>query len=232
MKNIWSLHIILFLFLVVSCNNDDDATPKTPSAAALIFPLENSECTEGVISPSNNNQSTITFEWNVAEHADSYQLLVKNLNTNNTQTFASNTNTLEVTLSRGTPYAWYVISLNNNSQETAESEEWKFYNAGQGVETYPPFPADLLEPSSGSTVYASNSSVSFTWSGSDIEGDIANYEIFIGNNNPPSTSVQSNITEEEFTHTAFEIGIYYWQIKTIDDNGNSSLSEVSQFKVE
>ncbi|MCM5661791.1 hypothetical protein [Galbibacter mesophilus] len=232
MKNTVYPFLIFLMMTIASCSSDDNDTPaRNPAPAILIFPLENSECTEGVVSPTNENESTITFEWNQASDTDSYQLLVTNLNTNNTQTFASNTNSLDVTLTRGAPYEWFVISLANNSQETANSEEWKFYNADDGVESYPPFPADLLEPSSGNTLYSSGS-ITFEWKGSDIEGDISSYEISIGENNPPSSNIISGITEESYTHSALGAGIYYWQVKTIDENGNSSLSEISQFRVE
>ncbi|MCF8715510.1 hypothetical protein JM658_11800 [Joostella atrarenae] len=222
----------LLLFLSCGGDSDEPEEPKSPSAATLIFPLENSECTEGVISSPDADISVVTFEWNPSNNTDSYQLTIKDLETTRTQTFDTQSAFQEVTLSRGTPYSWYVASVNSTTLESVVSETWKFYNADEGAISYPPFPADLIEPTPGSTLYSSNTTISFIWEAADIDNDIVGYNVFMGSNNPPTTSIADNTSEETLTYATPSTGVYYWLVKTTDSNGNISTSEISQFKVE
>ena len=232
-KYLYSIVCILFFANCGGGGDDGPAPlPQPPTAAELVFPLENSECTEGVITASNLSTSTITFEWELAENTDSYELTVTNLNTNNSETFTSLSGFQEVTLNRGVPYSWYITSKNSETLESAKSAIWKFYNAGEGATNYPPFPADLLEPTSGYTVYSTNSSISFLWKASDIDNDILSYSLFLGTNNPPDNSIATNISEQNFIYATPAVGTYYWLIKTEDANGNISTSQVSEFKIE
>ncbi|MCX2681115.1 hypothetical protein OOZ15_14275 [Galbibacter sp. EGI 63066] len=224
--------ISLFIFIVGCSRNDDNPPPGPPEAAILIFPEQNSECTTGIVSTTDPNKSTITFEWSEAKNADSYRITIRNLETNATQTYTANTTTQEAVLDRATPYAWQITSLKTTMIETTDSEEWKFYNAGEGSTSYAPFPADLIFPTSGGTIYAS-STVEFSWEASDVDNDISDYELLLDTANPPTSSIASGITDQSYTHTSLSAGnIYYWQVLTTDEQGNVSTSEVSQFKVE
>ena len=172
------------ILLLVSCGGGD-STPEPPppvvvtppSAAALIFPDNNTECNEGTV--LNVNQSSVTFRWTDAENADTYELNLRNLSNNNTAKTNANINSAAITLLRGTPYEWFVVSRANGTTVTATSPSWKFYNQGPGVENYAPFPAEVVSPSRGATVPASGT-ITLEWVGSDVDDDLADFELFFG----------------------------------------------------
>lgn len=98
----------IFCLFLFNCggNSDDDVDPnpdntvETPTAATLSFPDENSECTEG--SSLTSTESTILFNWNDAQNVTSYQLSVKNLETQTTTNYTSSVSEKSVTILRGT----------------------------------------------------------------------------------------------------------------------------------
>ncbi|WP_273567186.1 hypothetical protein [Maribacter halichondriae] len=196
-------------------------------AATLVFPENNTECNEGKI--INDTQSEVTFRWNEAEFANKYEVVLINLNTDVETTVESNTNSADIIIERGIAYKWHVLSLSDISDATAMSEEWKFYNAGAGAVNYAPFPADIVAPENGSTL--TGSTVNLEWSGSDIDNDIVDFEVFFGSENPPTESL-SSVTENSITATISSGNIYYWIVKTTDEADNTSTSDVFHFSVE
>jgi hypothetical protein len=235
-KNTGYLLITVFLF---SCGGDsgggDDvnSTPDpdpivAPSATTLVFPDDDSECTEGEI--ISDTQSRVLFQWNASQNTDSYQVNLKNLNTNSVALTNSNTNEAEITLLRGVPYEWFVVSRANGTTQTASSPVWRFYNAGPGISSFAPFPAEAIAPTRGATIPAT-ASVALQWFATDIDEDISTYNLYFGTENPPE------LLEEGLTDTSFEVVVasgltYFWQIETVDSAGNRSLSELFNFQVE
>lgn len=224
-------YILFSTFMVTSCGGGgEDITPAPevtpPSASVLIFPEDNTECNEGTV--ISDTQSTVTFRWNVALDTDSYTVNVKNLNTNSITSQNTTNNQADITILRGVPYSWSVVSRANGTSRTATSQTWKFYNAGLPVESYIPFPAEVIRPQPGADVDASSGTVTLVWVGADIDNDIQNYTIFFGTENPPTqintvanTSLEVNVTAGT---------VYYWSILTRDSEGNTSNSEVWQFR--
>ncbi|WP_421823792.1 hypothetical protein [Flagellimonas oceanensis] len=215
------------LVLLVSCGGDD-GPPPAPEGAELIFPEENSECTTGV--EINQNSTQITFQWRASNHTESYRLSVLNLETNVTQTINTASTSASVTVSKGTPYAWSVTSLNTTSDQVASSQTWLFYNAGSQT-TYAPFPAQLVSPLSGSTVQRDIANeVLLEWSGGDVDNDIDTFEVFLSDTNPPTASIGETSNME--MPVSVESGtVYYWRVVTTDLEGNTSISGVFDFKV-
>ncbi|NAS31349.1 hypothetical protein GTQ40_10230 [Flavobacteriaceae bacterium R38] len=222
--------------MTIACSgggSDDGAPPPTnvdsPTASTLIFPENNTECNEGVI--LSDTESAVVFRWNASDNTDSYQVSLRDLNSGNTRTLSSITNELEITILRGNPYAWSVTSRSNVSTQTAQSEEWKFYNAGIPVENFAPFPADLIHPEMGSSIdLPSGNQITLDWDGNDIDDDIQSYEILFGTENPP-TDVEGTASDSDLTVNISSGEVYYWRVITIDSQGNSSTSEVFQFRV-
>ena len=169
--------VILSIFvLLYSCGKGDDA-PPVPEGANLIFPNENSECTTGV--SVNNTLSQVTFEWSASANTDTYTLSVVNLETNIPQTISTAATSASLSIEKGTPFSWSVTSRNSNTDQIATSDTWLFYNAGSQT-NYAPFPAQVVNPVSGSTVQKSLSNeVTLEWSGSDVEDDIESFEFMI-----------------------------------------------------
>nr|WP_299342469.1 hypothetical protein [Allomuricauda sp.] len=219
---------ITFLGLLSSCGGGDDS-PAAPGAAQLVFPLQNSECTTG--ESLSEELSQVTFEWGASSNTESYLLSAVNLNTNSAQTITTTSTSASLSINKGTPYSWTVTSINPNSGQTV-SEVWLFYNAGSQT-TYPPFPAQLVRPVSGSTVQKSVSNeVILEWIGADVENDIVSYEVFFSDQNPPLTS-EANLDglTRELAVSVQSNTIYYWRVVTTDGEGNRSDSGVFEFRV-
>jgi hypothetical protein len=215
------------LLTAFGCSKND--TPNSPEAVVLLYPLENSECTTG----ENINQTTriVTFEWEASKYTDSYELTVENLSTNSSQVVSTSETSVELPVEKGVPFSWSVISENTDVEITATSEIWKFYNAGAQT-SYAPFPAEILYPSSGESVFKdTNNEVTLIWEGADVDSDIDGYEVYFSNSNPPTVLVETtNDTTEELGVAVSSGTIYYWQIKTLDLEGNSSTSGVYSFR--
>ena len=227
----------LTLFLLAACggNSSGEDTPPplvvaAPSATTLVFPEDNTECNEGVISETDETKSAVTFQWNASENTDTYEVNLRNINTNTTTKTNSSSEDATITIDRGTPYEWFVISKANGTNETASSAKAKFYNQGPGIENYAPFPAEAVNPARGSTI-PSATSVNLQWATSDIDDDIVGYAVFFGTETDPTTEIGS--TEESNLDAAIASGeTYYWRVVTTDSQNNTSTSEIFEFGVE
>ncbi len=225
---------IVFLFLLMSCGGGDDSgstpipmTVEDPKATTLVFPENNTECNEGVV--INDNSSRVTFRWNASDDTDSYEVNIRNLNTDATSKVPSTAAEAEITIERGVPYEWFVISKANGTQVTASSSKFKFYNQGPGIDNYAPFPAEAVAPIRGATI-ANTTTVSLEWKGSDIDNDIVAFKVLFGTNTKPSNAIGTT-AEETLDATVGSGLIYYWKVITTDSQGNSSSSEIFEFKV-
>lgn len=220
---------IAIFFIGISCSNDD-GPPAPPQGVNLLFPLESSECTTGV--SINEELSQVTFEWMSAKNTDSYTLNVVNLNTNTPQAITTASTSIALSIEKGAPFSWSVVSTNNDSDVTATSDNWLFYNAGS-QSTFPPFPAQLLEPNSGETVIKNSfDEVVLKWSGADVEDDTLQFEVFFSEQNPPVDILVSTNGPLQETNVAVTSGaIYYWKVITTDSEGNRSDSGVFDFRV-
>lgn len=215
-------------FLVTACGDSGgEGSGGNPSAANLIAPVNNSECTTGV--PVSATQSKVTFEWNPATGADSYFVYVKNLETQSAvqQYNAGNAVTLEVTLQKGVPYSWYVSARKEGGTST-NSATWKFYNAGDGIANYAPFPAEAVFPGMSATVQGPV--LTLEWDADDLDNDIQEYKVYMDTNANPTT-LKATVTQSQLAGVNVNGNTtYYWKVITTDAEGNSSTSPVFQFK--
>ncbi len=230
--------MLIFVLSILSCGGSDDRgegpgepdrgeTGNAPTSAVLIFPLKDEECNAGKI--ISNLESTVVFEWNPSSFTTKYTLLLTNLNTQATQTFETTNTELEIALLLGTPYSWKVTSSSDTTTSTAESEEWKLFNAGSGVENYVPFPAELVSPPMGLTI-TDPTAIDLLWKGSDVDGDIDEYEVYLDNNNPPVTLLNT-VTKSEIKNVSIQANKrYYWQVVTKDLHNNFTKSSVFEFR--
>ncbi|WP_242157268.1 hypothetical protein [Aestuariivivens sediminis] len=227
---------IIGSFMVCICgfncsSGGSDPDPKTeepPGAANLIFPGNNSECTEG--SNVSSTESTITFDWYDANNTSSYQLFIKNLKTQSIENYNTSTSQISVTLLRGTPYSWYVISKNVTTQ-TAQSNTWKFYNAGDPESSYAPFPAELVAPLLYAKLSTGTTSVLLDWNAEDVDNDIKEFDLYFDVTTPPNTRITTT-SDSNFSVSVSGGNTYYWRIITKDNQNNSSESQIFQFSVE
>lgn len=213
----------------VGGNDDPDPVPA-PTSATLVFPEDDTECNTGVVDPNNENFSTVTFEWNASQNTDSYTVTVTNLNTLSSMLANSNNTEAEITIERGVPYEWFVTSRAQGTSETAVSGAFRFYNEGPGIENYAPFPAEAINPARGANI-AATGTITLEWSASDVDDDIVEYEVFFGTDADPQTSLGTT-AESNFPDVAIAAGTtYYWRVVTTDSQGNTSTSEVFEFRV-
>lgn len=225
------LTAIIIIGTLTSCSggkdNLDDNPLGIPSMATLVFPDNNLECTEGIV--INDAQSTVTFQWQIASNTSSYEVNLRNLETNSSATTTSTTNEASITLERGVPYEWFVVSRSDGADATAKSDTWRFYNQGPGFASYAPFPASVVSPTSGQTVNAA-SSINLEWQGSDVDNDLIEFEVLFGTNNNLTTTLGST-SQSAISATISSGQTYYWRVISKDAAGNTSQSEVFDFKV-
>jgi len=221
--------ILALALLIVSCSGDD-GPPPPPVGAQLVFPERNSECTTGT--DVANGLSHVTFQWSASRNTDRYTLSVVNLDTNVPQTISTVTTSASLSIAKGTPFSWTVISRNNKSDQLASSETWLFYNAGNQT-SYAPFPAQVRNPVPGSTVQKDLSGqILLKWEGMDVDGDIDSFEVYFSQEDPPTESLGTTQADTMEFAVAVESGsIYYWKVITTDGQGNRSDSGVFDFRV-
>ena len=79
--------------------------------------------------------------------------------------------------------------------------------------------------------YKNITSVKLEWNGLDIDNDIISYDVYFDTTNP-TTTLLSNTTDNTMDVTVEAGNIYYWRVVTNDSIGNTSESEVFEFKIE
>jgi hypothetical protein len=221
---------LLIIVITASCNNDDELTTidsvNPPTAANLIFPANNTECNEGVI--VSDTETDVMFKWDKATNAGSYVLTITNLNSGTVREIKTVSNEFLIRVLRSTPYSWVVKSKISSSNETVDSETWKFYNAGLPKTSHPPFPAEAISPRIGISV--GQGTITLQWQATDIDKDIVSYKILMDNSSAPTTEV-GNSNVNSLNVTVNSGAVYYWKVITTDAAGNASFSQVFQFKV-
>ncbi|WP_379087347.1 hypothetical protein [Pedobacter sp. UC225_65] len=220
------LFICLLCLVVIGC----EKTPKVidpPTKAVLALPNNNETCISGtIISPT---LSSISFKWTASQNAESYVLTIKNLESGSIITQTTTTTEIPVTLSRNTPYSWSVTAKSSRTSTTAQSEVWKFYNAGEALSFYTPFPAEMASPTMGQRITPTAGKITLQWVGSDVDNDIVNYDIYLGTNANP-TLLKSNQVDHALADVAVNAGTtYYWKVITRDSKGNTSDSGIHIF---
>jgi hypothetical protein len=229
-KGISLLCVIAFLSGCGGKGNNPAPVLK-PVSAVLGAPAQNAVCTTGTI--ISTTQSSIAFTWTAASNTNSYNLIIENLLTQDSTVQNTSQTQIAVTLLRNTPYAWYVVSKSTQTTATAQSAVWKFYNSGAGVVSYAPFPAEIVSPTLGQTVSASQGTVNLTWTGSDVlANSIANYDVYFGTTITPPI-LKSSISDSFLNSVPVTSNTtYYWKVITKDFLGNTSDSGVYQFSVD
>ena len=226
MKRFLTVIIILSL---AACGKKGPKPESTPGPALLTSPLKDQPCTTGTV--VSTTESTVKFEWSTPLNADSYNLIIKNLLTQQEINQAVTTNSASATLLRNTPYAWYVTSKSKKTSVTTNSDTWKFYNAGAGIVTYAPFPAEITAPAFGQVLSPSNGKVTLTWKGSSTSNNIIGYDVYFGPSSNPDM-FRNHITDMFVNDvTVGKNTTYYWRVVTIDANGNVSDSGLNNFYV-
>ena len=232
------LYILSFVFIVSCSAEDDDSgtttppvtqqpapapTPQVPSPgkSSLSAPENNEVCYEG--EEVDDSNSEVTFSWDASSDTDSYDLVITNQETSQSQTESGITSTSKaVTLATDVSYSWKVVSKANDTSDTTESDTWQFYLAGDGQENYAPFPATILSPTSGAALDANNGSIRLSWEGNDPdEGDSLTYTIYLDEVDGLQDPIEEDSSETELEVSVESGTTYYWRVKTSDGKSSS-----------
>jgi len=221
--------LTLLLFIVTSaCGLDQDLvdTLIVSEDVTLVFPENVSECTEGTI--VSETQSEVVFQWTDNVLNKNYEVNLTNLISNTTEVFPTDSTALAITLDRGIPYSWFIADAASGN---ARSDVWTFYNAGPGIESFIPFPAEAIAPVTATTI-ETTSSVNLIWNAVDLDDDSIAYDIYFGADENPAL-LQESVTDSFINDVPVSSGeTYYWKITTKDFIGNESYSELFRFQVE
>ena len=234
--------MILGVTLITACGSDsgggETPTPTptptpiaAPGKASLTLPENNKPCETGEVSGAT---ASVIFTWSSGDDTESFDLSINNSDTNQITNRTNLTaTTATVPLTRGHRYAWKVTSKNKGTQ-TAASDTYKFYLAGDGEENAAPFSAEAVYPQPGSLVTASeNNTVTLEWEAADPDNDTLTYTLLIDtvDGRQEATEENQNLTTNT-KEVSVEAGtIYYWSIIT-SDGSISVNSDVFSFRVD
>ena len=231
----------------MSCSSEDDSgttaplvtqqpaptpTPQVPSPgkSSLSAPENNEVCYEG--EDVDDLNSEVTYSWDASSDTDTYDLVITNQETNQSQTESGITSTSKsVSLATDISYSWKVVSKANDTSDTTDSDTWQFYLAGDGQENYAPFPTTILNPTSGAAVDANNGSITLSWEGNDPdEGDSLTYTIYFDEVDGLQDPIEEDVSESSLEVSVESGTTYYWRVKT-SDGQSSSFTLVNSFIV-
>lgn len=217
-----------FTLIFTGCKKKRSAQP--PEAVMLLFPEQNSECTTGL--SLGEEKSQVEFNWTAADNTETYELRVTNVATQTVQTITSSNTSATLPLEKGMQYSWLVRSKNSQVEQTVSSEIWNFYNAGSNT-TFAPFPATIVSPTSSENVFKDiNNEVVLSWTASDLDNDIVNYEVYFSVETPPTDLIRSlQPSVNSIKVSVASDTVYYWSVVVIDAEGNKSNSGIYNFKV-
>lgn len=216
---------ILFCFFGCSDSSDTPIEQEPPindvpmelGSFNLLFPENNLVCSEGTIRP--NSQVSIQFDWTESENATSYELKIENSLTDEilTKTVPASLTSTEVVIPMGMPFTWNVFAEREDVVKPSENT-WNFYSQGIVTSNYIPFPAQI------DILYNGDNTVNIFWNGSDLDDDIAYYDIYLGPEPSPSLILQNTAETQLLNYTITQGEIYYLEVVTVDNEENKSKS--------
>ena len=225
------LYLMVFCLLACSSNDETEVISNLyPGSFNLEYPENEKACLDGSI--LNDLQSKVNLRWSSSKNSSKYRINIKNLRDDSNLIFESNSNSQEVILKHGEPYAWKVTAEVPESSSSLTSKEWRFYLAGLGEVNYAPFPPELISPRPSAKVNLnSNDQVLLNWSCSDPDGDIKGYKVYLD-----STDGSNLIASFDETKNQVLIAVgataetnYFWKVIAYDNQGNTASSGVYSF---
>ena len=100
--------------------------------------------------------------------------------------------------------------------------------ADSGIINHPPKTPSNPSPASGASGVSPN--LTLSWTGEDPDGDLLNYDIYLGKTNPPTTLVSaSQISTTYKTGPLTSASQYYWRVVAWDEHGAKTTGPVWKF---
>ena len=112
------------------------------------------------------------------------------------------------------------------------SEKWAFYLEGEAQVNHIPFPATLNFPEEASQITLQDGRVEFRWQGADLDNDIDLYTLRLGSEEDNLSDLATELTDTRYSTSLVSSQRYYWQIVTIDREGNQSYSTIQSFQTQ
>ena len=218
--------VLLFVAVSLTLLGCKDPIPD-PGQTVLISPEDNTACL--YVSQSSSTAS-VDFSWQEAQDTDEYLLVVRNLSTDEETTSRTINTSIRLTLTRGVPYQWKVITVSELSSVETSSRSFSFYLEAQQQRNYLPFPARLLSPQLDEVVSLSNGQYNFSWQGDDLDNDLSHYTLSIGTSADALNVIASDIEATSYSASLNAGEVYFWQIISFDQNGNSTKSLTNRFE--
>ena len=210
---------------VLLCTCSKSSIPE-PDSALLTTPENRNTC---VPLSTTATQGVVNFGWEEAQNTDSYEVFVRNNITQTEKRKSADLTSTTITLDRGAPYSWWVVSSSEASPVNTKSEVWTFYLEALQQVTFLPFSAQLNNPQDEQEVTLSSGEVNLQWTASDLDNDIAYYQVYVGTVAAQMSLVQDNQIISSYS-ALLDVGqTYFWQIITIDQRGNKSQSAIQSF---
>lgn len=219
MKKIFCLFLCITMF--AGCK---EKIPN-PGEAILSSPSDNTACVYVTVS---GQVADVNFSWQEADHTDDYRLEVFNVNTS--ERFSKTTPLLstQLALPRGEVYRWQVVTTSVLSSKETNSASWVFFLEGESQSHHVPFPAVIESPENDEVITLSNGQWDMQWIGADLDDDISHYILRLGtsaeNLQEQAQPLGSNYSLPLVANTS-----YFWQVETIDEQGNRSNSLIYRF---
>lgn len=198
-----------------------------PGQALLLLPEDNTSCL--YVSQSSTTAS-VDFSWQEAEFTDGYKVVIRNITTEEQTTSITQNTSIRLTLARGTPYQWKVLTTSELSIVETPSRNFSFYLEAQQQRNYLPFPARLLSPLSDQVITLADGAYSFSWQGEDLDNDLSHYTLLMGSSIDALDEVATEISANSYSVDLHAGQVYFWQIVSFDQNGNSAKSLVVRFE--
>ena len=221
MRNI----LLLILFYSVSCSKEKVFQPEK---TVLLYPLNYDTCIQ--INDTVNSTSNINFVWKNSNYTESYELVIKNIVTEEIQSYKTNFTNFQASIKNGFTYNWWVNSISNSLGSKIKSDTWLFFLEKQVDLNYLPYSARLIHPQNNSHINLLNNQIEFKWEGYDIDNDIKSYSLSYGFTIDNLNKTIENILTESVKIELNNNQKYFWQVVTVDLKGNKSFSTIYEFK--
>ena len=218
--------LVFISFLILGCGPDPIPAPEP---VVLLAPANLNAC--NTATRVNDFERQVRFQWSAALNTESYELVVENSLSREQVTMDTTILTESITLPSGATYQWYVVSKSLLTEATGKSAVWQFYLEGNPEASYLPFPAVLLEPFDEEEVSLSGANTFiFKWKGVDLDDDIISYDLYLGLTENELIKERDGIGTSQSSIELNSDTIYFWQVVTMDSEGNQSYSEIFQFR--
>lgn len=199
---------------------------KAPEAVgALVYPTDNLLCID----------NTLNFQWSASTdpNGDNVNYILEIADNNqftSAEVFNVNGLTKTLTLEKAKSFYWRVQAQDSKNLKSPYSMVYKFYTEGVGEVNHIPFSPELVFPNNSANL--SETSITLKWNGSDVDGDILSYDVFLDTNPTPSTKIGNNLNEKSLQVHLSANATYFWKVIMKDNNGGESIGSTWSFKTE